>query len=171
MINPGSIIDDIGLVISKLRTAEDGPPYYLYGHPAEIMKRLGKKTQAAKEKYPLIYLKLDFPEPVVNGGMQNFDLNLGIMTFTKEAYTAKQRRELVINPKLIPLYQKFIQGLTFSGIFAWPGDQTQVPHTPIVRPYWGTTVAGNNTKNIFGDPLDCIEILNLRINKRIKTCS
>lgn len=171
MISPGDIIDAIGSVIARLRTVEDGPPYFLYCHPTELVQRLGKKTRAAKEKYPLIYLKMDFPEPVVTGGMQSYDLNMGIMTFTKENYTVQQRRELIINVKLVPLYQRFIKEMTFGGKFAWPGDQSQVPHTPIVRPYWGTLQAGNNIKNITGDPLDCIEIVNLKINKRIKNCS
>jgi hypothetical protein len=165
----GSIIDDIGLVVSKLRTVQDGPPYYMPGHPAEIMQRLGKKTQAAKEKYPLIFLKLDFLEPI-SGGMYNYDLNLGIMMFTKQTYTLQQRRDNVFTPILIPLYESFMKGIRNAGKFSWGGEQTFAPHTPVLRPFWGVAVAGNNTKNIFGDPLDCIEIINLRINKRVTNC-
>lgn len=172
MIQLGSIIDDLELVVSELRETPDGPPYFIPGHPAELMQRLANKTKAAKQKYPLIYLKLDFPEPPNVGGMQAFDLNLGIMYYTKERYTTEQRRTLVFNPILVPLYNKFLLGIRNANKFSWAGnlDQEYPPHTPILRPFWGTQVGGNNVKKIVSDPLDCIEIVNLKINKRIKNC-
>lgn len=162
-----SIIDDLEIVIARLRTVVDGPPYFIYGDNAELNKRLITRGRAAKEKYPLIYLKLDFPE-VVDGNVIRYDLNLGVMTYTKENYTVVQRRDLVFKPILVPLYQDFIKGVRTAGKFMWPGEQTAPPHTAILRPFWGVASSNRNVKNKTGDPLDCIEIVNMRINKRIK---
>lgn len=169
MMNFNEIVDDIGGVVAKLRSVTDGPPYYMYGSTTEVNERLIKKTKAAKQKYPLIFLMWDFPEPVTVGGMYHYDLHMGILQFTDQNLTTEQRRVQVFNPVLNPLYEKFIHGLLHAKL-AWPGYPSLPPHTPIARPYWGTLQSEKKIKNVFTDPLDCIEILNLKVNKRIKYC-
>lgn len=147
---------------------------YMYGHVLEINNRLLKMTSSpanAPKKYPLLALRLDNPTPI-NGDMVYYNLNLVIMAFTNENYNAEQRQANVFKPKLYPLYDLFWQSLKAVKIFTWPsntpGSLLMPEHTKIDRYYWGTYTANKNTKNIFGDPLDAIEIVDLKINSRIK---
>jgi hypothetical protein len=64
-----------------------------------------------------------------------------------------------------------------SGLFFWDGkdDQIMPEHTKIDRPFWGVdgevnqTGQKKNTRHIFNnDPLDCIEIVNLKLSQHLK---
>jgi hypothetical protein len=167
------IVDDIGTVVAKLRSIESGPPYYMYGHRLEIANRLKAKDNRVNEKeakYPLIALRLDTEEGM-GEGFPKQDLNLIIATITKRGYNAEERYTNVFKPVLQPLYLQFIQALRKSGLFIWPNLQDMPVHTKIDRPYWGTPDPEENVKNLFDDPIDAIEILNLKINSLDKTCS
>lgn len=146
-------------------------PFYMYGHRLEISNRLLEKDKDRVykyQKYPLIALRMDIPEPYI-GGMYNYRLNIAILTLTEKEYNAEQRMTNVIKPVLAPLYDRFVKELWHVGLFTWTGDQRIPPHTPIIRPYWGTAQAEGNVKHIFNDPLDAIELINLEI-KSTKKC-
>lgn len=145
-------------------------PYYMFGHRLEISNRLLEKNQDKVfkyKKYPLIALRMDFPERVYEG-LWHFDLNIAILAFTDKNYNAEERYENVFKPILYPLYRTFLEKIKHSGLFMWPGDQSVAPHTKIDRPYWGIEEKEKNSKYIFNDPLDAIEIVNLRINQIFK---
>jgi hypothetical protein len=148
-------------------------PYYMPGHPLEVTNRLLEKDadEVYKyRKYPLIALRLDIPEPYSEGGMYEYDLNIAIITLTEKNWNYEERLENVFKPCLEPLYEQFIKMIVQEGHFEWEGDQRRPPHTPILRPYWGVengTRMGND-RSIINDPLDAIEIKNLRIKKKIK---
>lgn len=181
------IVDDIGLVVDKTRErwlamdntqilmsnkvitmdGEDGPPYYMYGHRLEIANRLDIKSKDRIQKfkkYPLIALRLDITERIV-GPVHHFTLNLAIVHATKTKYTAEERYTNVFKPILYPIYQVFMEELRHGG-FTWDGNQERPEHTKIDRPYYGTPGTEGTTNNIFSDPLDAIEIVDLRISKR-----
>lgn len=166
------IVDDIGKVVASIRDANSPIPYYIYGHRVEIAKRLLTKNKT-QEKYPLIALRLDVPEKLF-GGVYHYKLNILIVEFTKTHLNAEQRYEATFKPTLYPIYKKFMDAVGNVGIFSWKSDvQTGgewPPHIKVDRPYWGIQEREGNTKNIFTDPLDAIEIVDLEINSRLKTC-
>jgi hypothetical protein len=93
---------------------------------------------------------------------------LAIVNRTDQNYNAEQRLERVFKPILYPLFELFFEALQKSPLFMWPGDLRYPPHTKIDRYYWGTQSGAVNVKNIMSDPIDAIEIQNLKINSRIK---
>ena len=185
------IVDDIGLVVDAVRATwstlastqilinskaitmdgEGAPPYYMYGHRREIAARLLKKqTQGAPEKYrkyPLIALRLDTSERIV-GSVSHFNLNIAIVHATQVQYNAEERYTNVFKPILYPLYELFFTKLREFGLFMWTGDLIVPEHTKIDRPFYGTAATEGNIKSVFADPLDAIEIVDLRISKRNK---
>jgi len=178
-INP-FIGDDIGTVVAAMRTVIDGPPYFMYGHRTEIASRLrelAKYKTTQEKRYPLIALRVDIPGEVV-GNVKVFNsLNIGIITVTDRGYNAEERMANVIKPILYPLYYQFLRGLKTSGLFMWPKGQKFPDHVPIERFFWGVGYTGagagaepGSTKELFDDPVDAIEIVNLKLNTTFKTC-
>lgn len=185
------ITDDIGEVVALMRgvdisygqpmldyidqynTPANAPlmPYYMYGHRLEIANRLLEKSQDSVymyQKYPLIALRMDVPEDS-DDGLNHYKLNIAIVTLTEKNWNAEERMTNVIKPVLAPLYDRFIRELGNVGLFTWEGDSRKPPHTAIIRPYWGTAQKEGNAANIFNDPLDAIEIVNLELI-RSKNC-
>jgi hypothetical protein len=68
------------------------------------------------------------------------------------------------------MYALFMECLRTSGMFTWTGDLLTPPHTKIDRPYWGVSQGEGNAANIFSDPLDAIEIVNLKLSQNTKKC-
>lgn len=158
------VVEKIGKVVQRMRD-KDMSPYYMFGHRLEIANQLLQKDKDnvyMHQKYPLVALRQDFEEQVSNG-LLTCTLNLAIIDFTDKNYTAEQRYENVFKPVLYPLYAKFIIALRQEG-FMWPGWQNAPPHTKIDRPFWGIAQQEKNVKNIFNDPIDAIEILNLKLS-------
>lgn len=187
------IVDDIGTIVSRIRerwvtadntiitadnsnlTVDGGSaPYYMYGHKLEVANRLLKKNRSF-QKYPLVFLVMDFPEENKDRILK-CTLNIGLIASTKPEYNASERYTNVFKPVLYPLYKMFLEQLFESGLFFWDGkeDQQNPEHTKIDRPFWGTGGEQNqvgqkkNEKYIFNDPLDCIELVGLKLNQSIK---
>jgi len=186
------IVDDIGAVVQRMRGLNQSSygtdmatylsnnkvsasnqllaPFYMYGHRLEISNRLTAAVNDSVrkyQKYPLIALKLDIPEPYVDG-IAELNLNIALLAYTDKKWSAEQRMVNVFKPVLYPMYYRFLDELCKSGRFFWEG---KVPaHTKIDRPYWGIESAEANTKYIFDDPLDAIEIVDLKIKKNFKYC-
>jgi hypothetical protein len=169
--------DKMAIVVDKMRTVDqlptsgddqaEQPPHYLYGHPHEVNQRLIDRTQAALEKYPLVYLMLDYDWDVFDG-MTHFNANIILLEYSDSNYTSEQRTEKVFRPKLLPLYHRFLKALRKAG-FSWKGSLDAPPHKGVVMPFYGTKISGqqsSNKENIFTDPLDAIGIFNLKINIR-----
>lgn len=185
-----SLVDDMKVVVDLLRdklqtidserwsadttrfTIDGGgmPPYYMYGHKLVIAKELLEKDSDRVEKfrkYPLVALRLDSAADIYNG-IIHYNLNLGFFHETKEEYSAKERFDLVINDILMQMYSNFFQAIKDSGKFFWEGSQDYPQHTKIDRPFWGVEQENGNAGNIFNDPLDAIEIVDLKINSYIR---
>lgn len=167
------ITDDINKVVQLVRAKyTDGSPYYEFGHRLEIANLLLKKdTNSTKkyEKYPLIALRLPTAETIADE-MAGQGLNIVIVTLTKKDYTTAQRYEKVFKPILYPLYYRFFDALRASGKFTWKEYGKMPQHTKTDKPFWGVTGNEGNAKYIFNDPLDAIEITNLKINQHLKPC-
>lgn len=170
------IVDDIGTVVAAMRPfGTINPtltPYYMYGHREEIANRLKEKENDAVfkyQKYPLVALRLDVAESV-HDGLIDFTLNVAIVAFTSKTDDAEKRYQNVFKPVLYPLYESFLKQLKLSGLFMF-GKGLSVPsHTKIDRPFWGIPAVEGNVKYIFNDPLDAIELTNLKLTQPIKKC-
>ena len=175
------IVDLIGEVVESMRnvsvedaakfgvTAGQPSPYYFYGHPMDINKQLienDKSIAKKNQKYPAIFLRLPIVEQIQDG-LIGFNLNLGIMDVTKKDYNTPERYEHVIKPILIPLYELFLDRLKKKG-FTWGGYLLIPPHTKVDQPHHGVEATQGNKAYVFESALDAIEIINLKINKRIK---
>jgi hypothetical protein len=166
------IVEDIGKVVQLMRDPERDFPYYIYGHRVEISRRLtdmDKDKNLKYAKFPLVALRLDILETYKNG-LVHYSLNIGIIHKSKKEYTALQRYDLVFKPVLYPLYEKFWVAFKRAGLFTWDGDANYAPHVKVDRPYWGVSNAEGNIKQLTDDPLDAIEMLDLKFSKTIKNC-
>lgn len=183
------IVDNIGAVVAAMQTDSElvaslttgiaalstkgyaaGMPYYMYGHRLEIANRLmekGKDSVYKFQKYPLVALRLDTSEDFADGVI-TYKLNVALIMLTDKKWDAEQRYVNVFKPVLYPMYQSFLKQLKNVGLFMWESTQDNPPHTKIDRPYWGTEESERNSANIFNDPLDAIELLNLEIKQNYK---
>lgn len=183
------IVDDIGAVVTKMQSDvkliaaltaaiptldENGyqawMPDYIYGHRVEIANRLKEKDlQAAYKykKYPLVALRLDTPEKNDNGVI-DFSLNIALIMQTDENWNAEERYIKVFKPVLYPMYESFLKQLKNVGKFKWDAGQDRPKHTKIDRPFWGVEGKEGNEGNLFDDPLDAIEIINLELTQDYK---
>jgi hypothetical protein len=147
-------------------------PYYHYGHPLEIANELIAKDRdrvTKHQKYPMVALRMDTPEPPISG-LVKYNLNILICTITDVTWTTRQRIEYNFRPVLKPLYERFLLELGRVGLFTFTGNDKRVPlHTPILHPFWGEAEKQGNVKYIFNDPIDCIELVDLELN-RTKNC-
>ena len=171
------IVDDIEAVVANLRggtfdTSFDRYsrgdfPYFMYGHLVEINQRLMLKDRGKHskfEKYPLIALRSDIDVSNI-GGLKEYKLNIAIFTKTSDGLNAEERKEQIFKPVLIPLYDMFIEQLRKCGLFIWSGNP--IPeHMYVERPFWGTQNDQQNLKRILNDPVDCIELIDLKLKKR-----
>jgi len=161
------IVDDIEEVVIAMRDQIDGPPYFDYGHPVELVNNLKMKNQDAdlkEKKYPLIYVRTDIEEEL-KSGVWDEKLTIFIIDYTNLNYTSRERKEQVFKPILYPLYEDFIDGLKKSGLFALGNNMQRPDHKKIDRFFWGSQYNYNNTANVLEDPLDAIEISNLRLKQ------
>lgn len=146
------------------------PLFYEWGHQPEIAQKLtnlDKSKTMKSQKYPLLWLVMDFKE----GKGANWDvyskttLSFVLAVDTDPNYTEQQRRDKSFLPKLLPMYQAFLQALGESVSFRKP-YAPGIKHDFALRPYWGN---GNN-HNLFNDFVDCIEITNLSLDVKQKQC-
>jgi len=157
----------------KPATLDTDEPFYMFGHPLEIINTLAKKDKHDTHKfnkYPLIALFQDFTETMgVNQAVQSAvpDLNLVICTNTSPDYTAENRYDNTFRTVLYPLYDLLIKHIVKSKWFA-NVDPGLVPHSKTDRLYWGRTGLYGNEANIFNDHIDAIEIQNLSLELRLK---
>lgn len=154
---------------------EDQVPYFMWGHKLEIANRLtakGKDKVFKYQRYPLIVLVLDPTknDTKVRGGMVDYNLNILIVNYAEIGLNAEERMLSSFKPILYPLYDSFIYHIVHSGLFQWAGDQEHPPHDFYLRPYWGTPSPNKNVKNMLNDPLDAIEIQNLKVSAIVRHC-
>lgn len=160
------IVDIIGDVVESMRL-DNETPYYLYGHPTEVVNTLAEWTKAPMmkdKKFPIVILFQDFEEDKGRNMAHNssVSLNLVICTSTKREYKSADRYENTFKPVLYPLYDLFMQKLATSGYF-FDIVEGYVPHVKVDRVFWGKDGLYGNTGNMFNDFIDAIEIKNLEL--------
>src|SRR5574343_185211 len=154
-----TIPDIIGQVVTAIQ--ENGKPYFMYGHRMEIANRLLEKDKDRiykYQKYPLVALRLPITE-TISEGIIEASLNIAFLEFTDKNYIASERYQNVISPVLFPIYSDFMTALR---------DHKEVLNVDLEyektdRLFWGVSEGEGNVKYIFNDPLDGIELTNLKI--------
>jgi len=148
-------------VRAKYNVTDGDAPYYLYGHPVEIVNILSKKTNNSTlkfKKFPLIVLFMDFAEDVQPEG-RNVSLRLAIVTDTKPTFYTADRYTNTFKTVLYPIWELLHQAILDSNYI----DSVSLAYAKTDRPYWGRQGLYGNEGNIFNDFVDAIEIDNLEI--------
>ena len=147
-----------------------------HGHMVEVSGKLARKNQK-KQKYPLVILVEDFDHDIY-AGMMHLNLRLFIVNYNSDlVMDSPARWQGVVTNRLLPMYEEFMKQISANG-FSWDKTETpgtRPPHTMTVRTKFGVWLKefgeGNGTfKKVFNDPLDAIEINDLKINCKALTC-
>lgn len=143
-------------------------PYSDYGSKKSINARLLEKGgyEFQYQKFPLIALRL--PAPIDNvDGVSVMNANILIANFTNKQYIAQQRIANVFKPILYPLMTRFLDMVKRSGEFiSYNSDYTQMD-----RLFYGTEAGDDqNIASVFDDPLDAVELRNLKLNFIKENC-
>ena len=172
-------VDIFEEIVTNVRNDADKPvaldtdePFYMHGHPLEIINTLSKKDKHDVQKYnkyPLIALFQDFTETVGEDQTirSSAELNLVIVMNTSQDYTAENRYDNTFRTVLYPLYDLLIKHIEQSGWFK-DVDPGLVSHDKIDRLYWGRSGLYGNEANVFNDYIDAIEIQNLQLDMRLR---
>lgn len=166
------IVTDVRNDTNKPVALDSDEPFYMYGHPLEIINTLSQKDKHDTQKFnkfPLIALFQDFTETMgANQAVQSSaELNIIIAVNTSPNYTSEDRYTNTFKTVLYPLYDLFIKHIVKSKWFA-NVDPGLVPHNKTDRLYWGRSGLYGNDANIFNDHIDAIEIENLSLELRLK---
>ncbi len=152
--------------------------HYMYGHMLEIVNQvqlLSSGSKATFDKYPLVAFLLDSKvtrRDKTQYGQQN--VHIVIINQCKDATgneTAKQRDENNFVPILTPIYMELIKQISLRGdMFLGMQGESSVIHDMTNRYYWGKSELFANTKNIFNDRVDAIEIENMQLTINLNYC-
>jgi len=171
MIDSRFFVDVMEEIVSDVRAEYDTSnglePYFIFGHPVEIAKRLSLKDQNAVDKFrkfPLIALLTDITESHDLPQLKDYVVNFTaiIVTNTNKNYKSVERYTNVFKPVLYPIYEKLIQKMEESSYIHFKGNVT---HNKIDRLFWGAEAVNGNTGLIFNQYLDAIQLnfTNVRI--------
>lgn len=145
--------------------------HFDHGHMVEIAGKLTKENQY-KQKYPLVILVEDIDQEMYSE-MNHLNLRLFIVAInSNKTMMAPERYEISIKPKLDPIYGELIKQISSQG-FSWDRNKYGdfPPHIAAVRTRFGVWLQDKGTvANIFNDPLDAIEIRDLKVNIKSKKC-
>jgi len=151
-------------ITATIWTAND--LYYLPGHPKEISDILTERDKDKNlkfQKYPLIVLFTDIRiksgDPKFYGELTGLDM--AIIGSSEKTYSTTQRYDNVITPTLYPLLNTLIKKIQKSRYFT--GTTPRLEYERFERPFWGSTQKYGNVANMFNDPLDAIELHNIKM--------
>lgn len=155
----GAAVEDVRFYYDK----ENGEkPYYLHGHPLEIIKVLSERDKSKNwkyRKYPLVILLQDFAES--KGVNPSWTMQVSprvlIVNQTKREFSSKQRYDENFKPILYPIYELLLEAIANVGFFGVAASD-QIVHTKTDRLFWGREGLYGNESNVFNDYLDAIDI-------------
>ena len=119
-------VDVFGLAVSDVRERFDEEnnekPYYLHGHPLEILKVLSERDKSKNwkyRKYPLIILLQDFEE--TKGANPSWSMQVSprvlIVNQTKREFSSIKRYDENFKPILYPIYELLLEAIAEIGYF------------------------------------------------------
>jgi len=153
------VVDVIREVVGQLKGFTPAP-YYMHGHPQEIVNIMSQKAKSdsSKTMFPLIALFQDFEEDIATGFF-TANLNIIIANRTKPEYTAAERYEKNFRPVLYPILEMFERALKVNRMV----ESIEFEYTKIDHVFWGKEGLYGSEANIFNDFIDAIELKNLNV--------
>lgn len=159
-------VDVFGLAVQDVREQFDikncEKPYYLHGHPLEIIKTLTLKDKSQNWKYrkfPLVILLQDFEEK--KGVNPSWSLQVSprilIVNETKREFSSVERYKENFKPILYPIYELLLEAIADIGFFGVAASD-QIDHKKTDRLFWGNQGLYGTKGNIFSDYLDAIDL-------------
>lgn len=143
---------------------------YLYGPPKEIIKTLTAWTASdtyGPKKYPLVAVFQPFNEgkgqQVGVNGVDNLRIIIAMGTVADALTPARYTNNFY--PILYPIYEELLRQINFDTRIITQSESL-IQHTKVDWPYWDD----GNDKNPFNDRLDVIELKNMKLNFKQKTC-
>ena len=162
-----NIVDIVERIVSKVRLEYDPinneQPYFLHGHPLEIINTLKEYTNIPSlndKKFPLIALFEDINDKGAEGLFSNQALlNIVFITDTDKNYKAYDRYEKTFNEILTPIFNLFVKHFKSSReVFT---VKRSLKPGRVNHLFWGRKGLYGNDANFFADAIDAIEIENL----------
>lgn len=154
-----NIVSDVRSIIDPVNGIL---PYFEYGHPLDISKRLDENSSLgfAAENFPMICLLLDCPATYGEKMAIEYTISPHVLILhqTNETYHSSDRRANVFVPTLIPIYEALIKCINKSKYIESRNEG--IKHERIDRYYWGVEgirIAGNESP-VFNKALDGIQI-------------
>jgi len=161
-----NIVDVVSRIVDQVRLEYDHTnneqPYFLHGHPLEIINTLKEYTVDSSLKYkkfPLIALFEDIKDSGAKGIFSHqANLNILFITDTDTNYKASDRYEKTFNEILTPIFDLFVKHYQLSReIFT----DNRIKPSRINHLFWGRKGLYGSNANFFEDAIDAIEIENL----------
>ncbi len=165
-VDPKYLVDIFDAVVEDVRdlwdSTSENTPYYMHGHPKQVLEILKKKDKSDNwkyRKYPLVILLQDFIEQKgINPSIEmSTGVRLIIVEQTLRKYEPQDRYDKVFRPILYPIYEQLLESMAESGLFNVT-DPDQIQHTKTDRLFWGREGLYGSEQNIFDDYLDAIDI-------------
>lgn len=162
-----NIVDVVSRIVDNVRLEYDPvnneQPYFLHGHPLEIINTLKEYTIDSSLKYkkfPLIALFEDIKDRGAEG-LFSFQANLNILiiTDTDQNYKASDRYEKSFNEILTPIFNLFVKHYNGSRELFTPKKSLKPDR--INHLFWGRKGLYGSNANFFEDAIDAIEIESL----------
>jgi hypothetical protein len=161
-----NIVDVVRRIVDEVRSEYDPSgyekPYFMHGHPLEIINTLKEYTldrTLMYKKFPLIALYEDIKDSGASGIFSHqAKLNILIVTDTDINYVASDRYNKTFNEVLTPIFDLFVKHYQLSReVFT---NKRTAPDR-INHLFWGKAGLYGSTANFFEDAIDAIEIENL----------
>jgi hypothetical protein len=133
-----------------------------------MLKKWSSTPENNRQKFPAIILFEDvtIDRSSVNEIYGRVKLNLAIVNSTKPAYSSMEREVNNFVPILNPIYWEFLEALSRTTAFRSP-DKKKIRHQRIDHKFWGRD---ENTKNVFSDFVDAIEMTNVDLAVDFDNC-
>lgn len=174
------IIKDVVTQVNEVFSTRVSDPFSVFfdhGLQADVTKNIYKKSNSGIDVeglYPLLWLLTNTISIVRDSnkpyyGMATFDVVIAMPTDAK--YTQEQRDENVFIPRLVPIYDEFLNQLSkFTNAFKF--DTKNIKNRLHYRPYWGGSEAGADTKNLLGNYIDALLItgIELEMKNTVTSC-
>lgn len=150
---------------------------YQYGHFRELIQTLAQmdlSTDLRFQKFPLVYLAMDFKETrgKLAGVYADVSLNVLICHQTDGNYKVADRYVNVFKPVLYPIYYSLIKQISKSPM-TFPASADMIPHDKWDRSFWGTSKqagSGGTDRSVLNDYVDAIDIQNLQFKIDYQPC-
>lgn len=146
--------------------------HFEHGHILEVVETINERAKMEATRYsnyPLVVLVQDYKSAMFPalGVQEKATVRMLILNFTDAAKKAEDRKRDNFEPILWPIYERLVIELQNHPSFF---NYSEPAHTKTDHYFWGREGVLGNTGGIFGDWVDCVEIENLELKIKTKTC-